>query len=95
MDVDDDDDEPTASAAKGSASTTVLPPEVQAKSTIPSTANTFPTAEGVKWDTVEDYRWGTQVWPTQRRGSGVAGESVALESSFLDFSELRSCGTHD
>ncbi len=64
MDV-DDDDEPTASAATGSASTTVLPPEVQAKSAIPSTANTFPTAEGVKWDTMEDHRWGTQVWKTK------------------------------
>ncbi len=92
MDI-DDDEEPTASGATGSASKTVVPPEAKPKSETPSTANTFPTAEGVKWD-IEKTTWGDQVWPTKRRGSIVAGESVALESSFLDFSEQRSCGNH-
>ena len=94
MDV-DDDEEPAASMATGSASTVISPPEAQAEPAILSSVNTFPTAEGVKWDIEEHASWGTLLWPTKRRGSGVKGESVAHIKTFLDFSEQRSCGNHD
>ena len=86
MDV-DDDEEPAASMATGSASTVITHPEAQAEPTIPSSLNTFPTAEGVKWDIVEHVSWGTHMWPTKRRGSGVKGESVAHVPTFHDLSE--------